>query len=151
MSREERIQVVRRVVEEQRQDATRALAHRRQLLDEADRQLSELIGYRDEYAGGAVSPAASHGIALQDYWRFMSRLNAAIAEHSERIDRQKVAVEQSFERWRDTQRQVAVLDKVVERIRAAERLARDRGDQRALDEMARPAPNPLLSHEVDAP
>jgi flagellar export protein FliJ len=87
-------------------------------------------------------------VQLQDYWRFMSRLNSAITEHRERMDQQKVAVEQSFERWQDTQRQVAVLGKVIERIRVADRLVLERKEQRMQDDQPRRGPVILLSEEA---
>lgn len=150
MSREQRIQVVRQVVEEKQQEATRALAHRRRLLDEADRQLTELVGYRAEYAGGTVAQAATTGADLRDYWCFMNRLNRAIDDHRGRIDQQKIAVEQSLERWSDTKRELAVLDKVVERIRTADRRTQDRREQRLLDDMSgRRGPVSVYSDEVD--
>lgn len=146
MSREQRIEILLQRAQEQRQDATRALAHRRQLMEEADRRLEELLVYRDEYAGGAS--AAALGVHLQDHWRFMSRLNSAIAEHRERMDQQKVALEQSWERWQDARRQVAVLEKVIERIRVADRLVLERGEQRMQDDQPRRGPAIILSEEA---
>lgn len=141
MSREQRIELLLRVAEEQGQDASQALAHRRQVLNEAGLRLDELVGYRQEYAGApAAQVGAGLGVQLQDYWRFMSRLNTAIAEHRERMDQQTQAVEQSLARWQETQRQMAVLEKVVERIRSTDRVAQERGDQRAMDELARATP-----------
>lgn len=148
MSREQRIEMLLHAAEEQSQEASRALAQRRQLLDEAGSRLEDLIEYRDEYAGGATASAVGLGVQLQDYWRFMSRLNSAIAEHRERMDQQKVAVEQSFERWQDTQRQVAVLGKVIERIRVADRLVLERKEQRMQDDQPRRGPGILLSEEA---
>ena len=148
MSREQRIEILLHAAEEQGQEATRALAHRRQLLDEAGHRLTELLQYRAEYAGGATASPAGLGVQLNDYWRFMSRLNSAIAEHRERLDQQQVAVEQSFVRWQETQRQVAVLGKVIERIRIAERLVMERQEQRMQDDQPRRGPGISLSEEA---
>ncbi len=148
MSREQRIELVLRAAEERGQDATRALAHRRQILDESASRLRELLSYRDEYAGGEGVRRAGIGVHLQDYWRFMSRLNSAIAEHRERMDQHRVAVEQSFERWQNAQRQVAVLEKVIDRVRAADRRVRERGEQRTLDDLPRRRSDVLRSDEA---
>lgn len=137
MSREARIELLLRVAEEQGQDASRALAHRVQVLEESGQRLDELRGYRQEYAGGHERlKDGTLGADLHDHWRFMSRLNNAIAEHQERIDQQTLAVEQSRLRWQETRQQVAVLEKVIERIRGAERQAEERGEQKATDERA---------------
>lgn len=147
MSREQRIELLLQVAEERGQDATRALAHRRQLLDEADTRLNELLGYREECASGDGVPGAGLAVGLQDYWRFRSRLNAAIAEQRDRIDQQRLAMEQSLERWRDAQRQVAVLGKVMDRLRVAERRAGERRDQRILDDRRHCGPGILAVEE----
>lgn len=148
MSREQRIELLLQVAEERGQDATRALAHRRQLLDEAGMRLNELLGYREECGRGELAQTGGLAVGLQDYWRFLSRLNAAIAEQRDRIDQQRLALEQSFERWRDAQRQVAVLGKVIDRIRAADRRSHERREQRALDDRPRPALGILTMEEA---
>jgi flagellar FliJ protein len=147
LSREQRIELLLQVAEERGQDATRALAHRRQLLDEADTRLNELLGYREECANGDRVPGAGLAVGLQDYWRFRSRLNAAIAEQRDRIDQQRLAVEQSLERWRDARRQVAVLGKLMDRLRVAERRAGERRDQRVLDDRRPCGPGILAAEE----
>ncbi len=147
MSREQRIASARRVFEEKRQEASLSLAQRRQSLDEVDRQLGELVSYRAEYASQATAHGSGHAVHLQDYWRFMSRLNHAISEHRERLDQQAVAVQQSFERWQDVERQVAALDKVRERLRLAESRAAERAEQRVLDDLAQSSAG-IRPHEV---
>jgi flagellar FliJ protein len=147
LSREQRIELLLQVAEERGQDATRALAHRRQLLDAADGRLTELLSYRDEFARGDRPQGQSPAVGLQDYWRFRSRLSAAIAEQRERIDQQRLAVEQSHDRWRDAQRQVAVLEKVMDRLRAAERRVRERREQRVLDDRRPFGPGVLVAEE----
>ena len=147
MSREQRIERLLQVAEERGQDATRALAHRRRLLDEADGRLSELLSYREEFARGDGPQGPGLAVGLQDYWRFRSRLNTAIAEQRDRIDQQRLAVEQSLERWRDAQRQVAVLEKVMDRLRAAEQRLRERREQRVLDDRRPPSIGILSTEE----
>lgn len=145
-SREHRIALLLEVSEARGQEATRALAHRRQLLDEAGRRLEELLGYREACGRGEVAQGGGLAVALQDYWRFLSRLNAAIAEQRERIEQHRRAVEQSLERWREAQRQVAALEKLMARIRASEARMRERGDQRVQDDR-RPSESLILALE----
>jgi flagellar export protein FliJ len=145
-SRQQRIALLLEVSEERGQEATRALAHRRQLLDEAGMRLEELLGYRAACGRGDVAQAGGLAVGLQDYWRFLSRLNAAIAEQRERIEQQRLAVEQSLERWRQAQRQVAALEKLLGRIRASEDRTRERRDQRVLDDR-RPSDRLILALE----
>jgi len=137
VSRKQRIETVKRIMDERRQDASRALAHRRRLLDEARQRMAELVGYRDEYASKMAESASGFGVQLQDSWRFMARLNSAIDEHRTRIEQHSLAVEQSLRRWCETQSDVAVIEKVIERLGTMERRVQERGEQRLLDESAR--------------
>lgn len=99
--------------------------------------MAELVGYRDEYASKMAESASGFGVQLQDSWRFMARLNSAIDEHRTRIEQHSLAVEQSLRRWCETQSDVAVIDKVIERLGTMERRVQERGEQRLLDESAR--------------
>lgn len=147
MSREKRIELLLQVAEERGQDATRVLVHRRQLLAEAGGRLDELLGYREECARAGAAQDVRLAVSLQDHWRFLSRLNGAIAEQRERIDQQRLAVEQSLERWRGAQRHVAILEKVRERIRATERRVRERAEQRVSDDRHRCVTDVLAAKE----
>lgn len=147
-SREGRIALLLEVAEGRGQEASRALAHRRRLLDEAGTRLDELLGYRADCGRRDTAQLSGLAVGLQDYWRFLSRLNAAIAEQRERLEQQRLAAEQALERWRDAQRQVAVLAKVMDRIRAAERRVQARREQRILDDRRRPNPGILAPEEV---
>jgi flagellar export protein FliJ len=147
LSREKRIELLLQVAEERGQDATRVLVHRRQLLAEAGGRLDELLGYREECARAGAAQDVRLAVSLQDHWRFLSRLNGAIAEQRERIDQQRLAVEQSLERWRGAQRHVAILEKVRERIRATERRVRERAEQRVSDDRHRCVTDVLAAKE----
>ncbi|MEY6431911.1 flagellar export protein FliJ [Thioalkalicoccus limnaeus] len=136
MSRKQRIEHLKQFAEDRGQDAARALADRRRVLEETDGQLNQLIVYRDEYTGHTPVTAEQTGANLRDYWRFMSRLNTAIVEHRERIDQQRIALEQSFCRWQESQREVAILDKVIDRLGTAERRAQERQGQRIQDDLS---------------
>jgi flagellar FliJ protein len=134
LSREKRIELLLQVAGERGQEATRALVQRRQLLDEAGGRLNELLDYRESCARVGSVQDACLGASLRDHWRFLSRLNEAIAEQHGRIKQQRLAVEQSMERCQEAQRHVTILEKVRDRVRAAERRARERGEQRVSDD-----------------
>jgi len=88
------------------------------------------------------------GVNLQDYWRFMGRLNSAIDEHRTRLEQHSLAVEQSLQRWQEAQREVAVIEKVIDRLRTREGQVQDRVEQRLLDEVARSRPLKFAAEEV---
>jgi flagellar protein FliJ len=140
MSREQRIQLLLQVAEERGQEASRSLAHRQQLLAEADNRLVELNRYREQYAEGGATQGASFTVGLKSYWQFLSQLNSAIADQMERLDQHRLAVEQATERWRNVRVEMKTLEKVIERIRAADERKRERQDQRILDDRSRRLP-----------
>jgi len=148
VGRRQRIETVQRMMEERRDNASRALEHRRQLLDDVGGRLTELVGYRDEYASKMAESAPDLGVNLQDYWRFMGRLNSAIDEHRTRLEQHSLAVEQSLQRWQEAQREVAVIEKVIDRLRTREGQVQDRVEQRLLDEVARSRPLKFAAEEV---
>lgn len=136
MSRQQRIDLLLRLAEERDHDASRALAERQRAVRETDERLAQLIAYRDDYTRGLASGAgASHGAQVRDYLRFLSRLNMAINEHRGVLQEQTAACEMSRERRRETRTQVAILEKVGERMRAAVQGERERREQKAMDEV----------------
>jgi flagellar export protein FliJ len=148
LSREKRIELLLQVAEERGQEATRALVHRRQLLDEAGGRLDELLDYRESCARVGPVEDACLGASLRDHWRFLSRLNDAISEQHGRIKQQRLAVEQSMERCQEAQRHVSILEKVRDRVRATERRARERREQRVADDLRHGSTGVLVAEEV---
>jgi flagellar FliJ protein len=137
MSRHKRFDLLLHLAGERDREAARALADRTAAMEEAQAKLQDLMIYRDEYAKAlAEGGGPGLGVQVRDYLQFLTRLNKAIAEQQESIDRHRVAVAAATQRWQDTQKQIAVLGKVAERARAADNKDRERRDQKLTDELA---------------
>jgi flagellar FliJ protein len=125
------------LAEERDQEAARALAARKRAMEEAEQRLQDLLAYRGEYTRAlADTGGPGLGIQVQEYLRFLARLNQAISDQQKSIDHHHSAVAVATQRRQDTQEQIAVLGKVAERAHVAECKDRARRDQRLTDEMA---------------
>jgi flagellar FliJ protein len=132
-----RFDLLLQMAEERDRDAAHALGNRRQALEDAQAKLGELSKYRSDYAAVLANTGGEGlGIQVQEYLRFLSRLNKAIVEQQRSVERHSSAVESAVQRWQATQTEVAVLTKAMEQTRAAERKQAERREQKLVDEMA---------------
>jgi flagellar FliJ protein len=101
-------------------------------------KLRELESYRDEYSQGLLRKGRDgmHVVQMQDYNRFLDRLNQAIRQQRQHIEGMRSEMEQCAQQWRQEQVRVNALDKVVERKVQAERCEVDRQEQRECNEHA---------------
>jgi len=137
MSRTQRFELLLKVARVREQDAARSLAGDKVALQESRGKLQELLVYRTDYAKG-ISGTGSIGFGVQfrDNCLFLDRLNRAITAQRRQIDERGDIVDASERRWQDAHKQLAILDKVSERARIADRVAMDRRDQKWADELA---------------
>jgi flagellar FliJ protein len=137
MDRAKRFNLLLELAEQRERDAARALGSRRRTLEEAEAKLAELSRYRGDYAAALTNKGGEGlGIQVQEYLRFLSRLNKAIVEQQQAVEKQASAVATAVQRWQVTQREVAVLEKARERARSADQNESERRAQKLMDEMA---------------
>ncbi|GAB4356722.1 MAG: hypothetical protein Kow006_24010 [Gammaproteobacteria bacterium] len=136
MIRSRRMEPVARVAAHREQSAARSLAQQQERLAGQRAQLDELLHYRGEYAaqfqaraGGGVSATA-----LQDYRKFMEKLDRAIQQQRLVIERQELEVERCRQQWIELRTRCDAMGKVVERFRSEERREADRREQSELDD-----------------
>jgi flagellar FliJ protein len=137
MERERRFDLLMQLAEERDRDAARALGSRRRVLEDARAKLEDLSRYRRDH-GNALADTGGEGLGIQvqEYLRFLSRLNKAILEQQRSVEQHSRALDVAVEHWQATQKEVAVLAKVRERGRIAERKETERREQKLIDEMA---------------
>jgi flagellar FliJ protein len=137
MSNVQRFELLLKVAEVREQDAARTLADNRMALQKSKGKLQELLGYRADYAKDmSNSGGLNYGVQLQDYRLFLDRLNRAISMQREQINQDGATVEASKQKWQDAHKQLAILNKVTDRTRIADRAAADKRDQKWIDELA---------------
>lgn len=137
MSQKQRFELVVKVAEMRKQEAARVLADDKMALQESRGKLEELLIYRTDFSKDMSNGGSpGYGVQLRDHCLFLNRLNRAITAQRQQLDQRGNTVMVSEKRWQDAHKQVAIMNKVVERTRSAERAAADRRDQKWVDELA---------------
>lgn len=136
MKREQRIQHYRKTLEQAERDCASLLHSAEQRLTAAERQLSELQRYRDEYQAGLGSRVLQgiSGVALLDFHAFVARLGDAIRQQRDLVTRFRRERDHAAQHLQDAAVKHRTVGAVVERWRAEERLVETRQDQQASDE-----------------
>ncbi len=119
-------------------DAARRFGQIQEQLSGQETRLVELKAYRDDYFQRFRS-AASSGLGagkLQDYQRFLSKLNEAIAQLESSIAETRCDVETSRQGWLMRHTRSKALDKVAEQSRAQEAQFQARQEQSESDDRA---------------
>jgi len=129
---------VLRVAASREDKAAQEFGASRRQLDEHERQLAQLQGYRREYqARFETSGAAGISAArLLDTRRFLAQLDQAIAQQQQAVSNATRLCEQKRQLWLRARQKSQTFIKAKERFEAQESLADDKRDQKASDELA---------------
>jgi flagellar FliJ protein len=136
MTRSERMQPIKALADTRERDAGAGVAAARRVLEDREKQLEQLRGYRAEYAGRAAREGAADAVRLQNYHAFLGRLGDAIRQQEELVAAARQDLEHRTTAWQERRIEAASLGKAVERIAGSEQKAADRRDQRDADERA---------------
>ena len=134
-----RLEPVQRLRQFHERDAARRLGEDQQALAAQQTRLSELLQYREDYLQRYRQVLASGRLAgqpLQEYRVFLERLDQAIAQQRQNIERNERACAHSRDQWLSTRTDVRAIDKVVERRRVMLERARLKQEQSESDERA---------------
>lgn len=136
MAQPDRLQTLEQLAAFNETQASRQLAERLRALDTEDQRLRQLQGYVGEYAARRADGAATSVAALTAGRRFVDRLQTAVRQQAEVVQRARQTVDQATAQWRAARARRLALARLREReaARLAER--RDRRDQARLDELA---------------
>ncbi|NID16865.1 flagellar export protein FliJ [Luteibacter yeojuensis] len=130
-SRADRLQPVVDLAAEKAEDATRALAAQQRALADAERQLTELRRYRNEYA---EMPSGIGVSALLNRQQFLQKIDVAIVQQLGEVQRRERALDRARKDWTDARGRAKALDTVTTRYREQERKTQDRREQEQADE-----------------
>jgi flagellar protein FliJ len=136
MNRSERMQPIKALADTRERDAGAGVAAARRVLEDREKQLEQLRGYRAEYASRAAHEGAADAVRLQNYHAFLARLTEAIGQQEGLVAAAREELERMTSTWQERRIEAASLGKVVERIADSEQKAADRRDQRETDERA---------------
>lgn len=132
----QRLQPVQRLAEGHEQRAARELGAAQQRLDQARRQLAELVDYRADYrqrfrqAGAGGMGAAK----LVDFQHFLLRLDQAIEQQTQMVAQAGQELEGRRAQWFASRGKVKALDGVAARYVAEEQRDALRREQREQDD-----------------
>ncbi len=134
----QRMETVVRLARHDERSAGQALARARQVLEAQLQRLQELEDYRRDYArrfselgGGGIDMAR-----LNEYRRFIARLDEAIRQQRQHLERCQEAVEHSRQAWQQARLRHQAVDDYRQRCVHEERCRDLQYEQKESDERA---------------
>jgi flagellar FliJ protein len=132
------MQPVAEMAQQQADAAARSVAECRRIYTDMQRQLDELLSYRDDYANG-LRHKGDKGLKanqIKDYGLFLERLNMAIEKQQLVLSTAGSKLAASKQVWIEKQQRAKTIDSVVSRYRQVEQREQSRREQRDGDEHA---------------
>lgn len=133
MNQSRRIDPLLRRAQDHQDDVARDLAERQQTLETHVARLDELRRYAEEYAN--VQMASTSPAQLMNRRAFLDRLDSAVAQQSQTVDRNREHVDTERARLLLASRDKQVLEQLAASYRAQEKQISDRRDQREMDDL----------------
>ena len=133
MKQSHRLDPLLRRAQDHEDEVARTLAERQQSLDMHQSRLEELRRYADEYANAQM--AATSPSQLMNRRAFLDRLDSAVQQQSQTVDRNRERVDAERARLLLASRDKQVLEQLAASYRAQERQVVERRDQREMDDI----------------
>jgi len=133
MNQSKRIDPLLRRAQEHEDEVARDLADRQRALETNQSRLEELRRYAEEYASAQM--AATSPVQLMNRRAFLDRLDGAVQQQAQTVDRSREKVEAERARLLLASRDKQVLEQLAASYRAQERKVEDRRDQREMDDL----------------
>ncbi len=136
MTRSDRLKPIQQVAQVRERDAARAFGESRCRLEEEEQRLAELEAYRAEYLQ-RFRALQQEGITvgqLLEYQAFLGKLETALRHQAEIVELRRADAERRMAAWTDRRTHTRAMDRALENMEAAELEARERLDQKALDD-----------------
>lgn len=133
MMQSKRIDPLLQRAQQHQDDAARELAERQRVLTSHESRLEELRQYAQEYANSQM--AATSLAQLANRRAFLERLDSAVQQQSQTVDRNREKVEMERSRLLLACRDKQVLEQLAASYRAQERKVDERRTQREMDDL----------------
>lgn len=143
MKRSRRLRPIAKFAHQQERDAARLLGDSLRQADQQQKQLADLVQYRDQYVAD-FQAAGKEGLSvvqLRDYQLFLSRLDTAIMQQQQKLEASRKGCDQSQAVWQDKHGHSKMIDKVVESRKQAENHEQEQREQREQDDRPRDSSN----------
>ena len=133
MMQSQRIDPLLRRAQQREDEVARDLAERQRALETHESRLEELRRYAEEYANSQM--AATSLAQLANRRAFLDRLESAVQQQCQTVDRNREKVEMERSRLLLASRDKQVLEQLAASYRAQEKVVTDRRDQREMDDL----------------
>ena len=133
MMQSRRIDPLLRRAQEHEDSVARELADRQSTLAQHESRLEELRQYAEDYANSQM--AATSPAQLANRRAFLERIDQALAQQLQNVDRSRSSVDIERDRLLLASRDKQVLEQLAASYRVQEKLIVDRRDQREMDDV----------------
>jgi len=143
MKSSRRLGPVARVARQHERNAARHLGDSLHEVEQQQKQLEDLVNYRDQYIA-AFQAAGKEGLTavqLRDFKLFLGRLDAAIMQQQQKLVASRQNCEQSHAEWHDKHGHSKMIDKVVENRKQTEDRKLNEQEQREQDDRPKDSMN----------
>ncbi len=136
MKRIERLEMVKKVVDDFERRKAEALAASERRVTESEKKLAELEMYRDGYVREFAIRAQNgmSGAAARDYQAFLARLDDALRQQHQNVIGTRAQRDAELQNWQDAAQRAEAIGTTVKRWQSEERHALERREQHESDE-----------------
>ena len=136
MKRVERLEMVKKVVDDFERRKAEALAASERRVTESEKKLAELEAYRAGYVRDFAIRAQQgmSGAAARDYQAFLGRLDDALHQQNQTVVGTRAQRDSELRNWQDAAQRAEAIGTTVKRWQGEERYALERREQTESDE-----------------
>ena len=136
MKRSQRLEMVKKVVDDFERRKAQALAACERRVNESERKLSELEAYRASYVRDFAvrAQAGIAAAAARDYQVFLGRLDEALHQQAQSVIGIRALRDSELQNWQDAAQRAEAIGTTVQRWQSEERYALERREQNESDE-----------------
>ena len=136
MKRSERLEMVKKVVDDFERRKAQALVACERRVNESEQKLSELEAYRASYVRDFTvrAQAGIGAAAARDYQVFLSRLDEALHQQVQTVIGTRALRDSELQNWQDAAQRAEAIGTTVQRWQTEERHALERREQHESDE-----------------
>ena len=136
MKRSERLEIVKKVVDDFERRKAEALAASERRVAESEKKLADLEAYRDGYARDFElrAKAGMSAAAARDYQVFLGRLDEALRQQTQAVIGTRAQRDAELQNWQDAAQRAEAIGHTVKRWQGEERHALERREQIETDE-----------------
>jgi flagellar FliJ protein len=136
MQRVDRLEMVKKVVDDLERRKAEALAGCERRVNESETKLTELETYRAGYVRDFTVrvQAGMSGASARDYQAFLSRLDEALRQQTHAVIGTRAQRDSELQNWRDAAQRADAIGHTVKRWQSEERHRLERREQHESDE-----------------